>query len=93
MTRGAAVKVVPWNYDFNVDVEKGGKQAFQLFLHCTFVSAGRVLFVLLCMLILNLNVYKTLWNNKVAAAILQAATILLAMAIRKRFWRHYHYYL
>ena len=30
VTRGAAVKVVPWNYDFNVDVEKGGKQAFQL---------------------------------------------------------------
>ncbi|CAH3149400.1 unnamed protein product [Porites evermanni] len=23
VTRGAAVKVVPWNYDFNVDVEKG----------------------------------------------------------------------
>ena len=34
MTRGASVKVVPWNYDFNVDVEKGGKQAFQLFLLC-----------------------------------------------------------
>lgn len=44
MTRGAAVKVVPWNYDFNVDVEKGGKQAFQLVLCCTFVSAERVLF-------------------------------------------------
>ena len=46
MTRGASVKVVPWNYDFNVDVEKGGKQAVQFFLPCTFVSAGRVLFVL-----------------------------------------------
>ena len=83
MTRGASVKVVPWNYDFNVDVEKGGKQAFQLVLRCTFVSAERVLFVLLCMLILNLNVYKTHWNNKLADAKLQAATILFAMAIRK----------
>lgn len=26
IARGAAVKVVPWNYDFNVDVEKGGNQ-------------------------------------------------------------------
>ena len=85
VTRGAAVKVVPWNYDFNVDVEKGGKQAFQLFLHCTFVSGGRVLFVLLCVLILNFNIYKTHWNNKVAAAKLQAATILFVMAIRKSF--------
>ena len=34
VTRGASVKVAPWNYDFNVDVEKGGKQAFLLFLHC-----------------------------------------------------------
>ena len=25
MARGAAVKVVPWNYNFNDDVEKGGK--------------------------------------------------------------------
>lgn len=68
VTRGAAVKVVPWNYDFNVDVEKGGKQAVQLLLHCAFVLAGRVLFVPLCMLILHLNVYKTNWNNKVVIA-------------------------
>lgn len=27
MARGAAVKVVPWNYDFNNDVEKGGNQS------------------------------------------------------------------
>ena len=85
MTRGAAVKVVPWNYDFNVDVEKGGKQAFQLVLCCTFVSAERVLFVLLCMLILHLNVYKTHWHSKVAVAKLQSATILFPMAIRKSF--------
>lgn len=26
MARGMAVKVVPWNYDFNKDVEKGGNQ-------------------------------------------------------------------
>ena len=64
VTRGAAVKVVPWNYDFNVDVEKGGEQAFQLVLCCTFVSAGRVLFVLLCMLILHLNVYKYIGTTK-----------------------------
>ena len=89
VTRGAAVKVVPWNYDFNVDVEKGGKQAFQLFLCCTFVSAGRVLFVLLCMLILNLNVYKTHWNNKLAVAKLHAATICLH-GNKKKFWPHYH---
>lgn len=85
MTRGAAVKVVPWNYDFSVDVEKGGKQAFQLVLCCTFVSAERVLFVLLCMLILHLNVYKTHWHSKVAVAKLQSATILFPMAIRKSF--------
>ena len=24
IARGAAVKVVPWDYDFNSDVEKGG---------------------------------------------------------------------
>ena len=27
IARGAAVKVVPWNYDFNNDVEKGGNQS------------------------------------------------------------------
>ena len=27
IARGAAVKVVPWNYDFNNDVEKGGDQS------------------------------------------------------------------
>lgn len=85
VTRGAAVKVVPWNYDFNVDVEKGGKQAFQLVLCCTFVSVERVLFVLLCMLILHLNVYKTHWHSKVTVAKLQSATILFPMAIRKSF--------
>ena len=26
IARGAAVKVVPWNYDFNNDVTKGGNQ-------------------------------------------------------------------
>lgn len=47
MARGAAVKVVPWNYDFNEDVEKGGNctwcflPVFDLsFIFCLFFLIG-----------------------------------------------------
>lgn len=36
IARGAAVKVVPWNYDFNNDVEKGGNLIKGWYILCVF---------------------------------------------------------
>lgn len=49
IARGAAVKVVPWNYDFNNDVEKGGNQSWLIkgwWILCVF--ALLFIFLLTC---------------------------------------------
>lgn len=49
IARGAAVKVVPWNYDFNNDVEKGGNQSWLIkgwYILCVFTLI--FLFLLSC---------------------------------------------
>lgn len=47
IARGAAVKVVPWNYDFNNDVEKGGNQSWLIEEYYSILGAFYVIFALI----------------------------------------------